>query len=198
MRFLYFVCVVAAVSFLCCRVAHAAPSVGHAGAGRTHHSSYIVPATGSTVNWPQSGFDSGHSGYNPKENLISASNVATLQQAWSFSPVAMAGNLVFADGMLFASSEDGTLYALNAATGAATWTFATGQVSHVPSGSPPAVDDGLVFTVCSQGSTEGLCAVKASTGSLQWYHETVGSAPYIASPPAFYNGYVYVQQCPEA
>jgi hypothetical protein len=75
---------------LCCLPALAPPAPMRPAAH------YTIEKTGPQIDWPQYGFDSGHSGYNPKEKTINASNVGQLQQAWSFSTGSgtVAGNVV--------------------------------------------------------------------------------------------------------
>jgi len=57
----------------------------------TSHAAPLRPSPSSAVrapqsiDWPQLGFDAGHSADNPYETTIAPSNVAQLQQAWSFS-----------------------------------------------------------------------------------------------------------------
>src|SRR5580704_5635863 len=76
-----------------------------------------APRTTTKTDWPQSGYDAAHDGYNPFERVINLSNVGSLQLAWSFSTGSSnpAGNVVEANDILYAASADGTLFALDTA-----------------------------------------------------------------------------------
>ena len=96
---------------------------------------------------------------------------------------------VVADGVVYFGSGDGNCYALDAATGALKWTFATKGVVH----SSPALADGTLFF----GSWDTyLYAVDAATGREKWKFKT-GEDPVnfnqtgIQSSPAVVGGVVY-------
>ena len=108
-------------------------------------------------------------------------------------------------GVVFAGSNDGKMYAIDAATGAQKWAFAT--QSRIPAS--PAVDDGLVYF----GSYDGnFYAVDAASGKLRWKFPVPGERRFAAthlhgsvpfgesmpdpfdvylSSPAVWNGAVY-------
>ena len=96
---------------------------------------------------------------------------------------------VVADGAVFFGSGDGSVYALDAATGALRWKFQTGDVVHAS----PAYADGVVFF----GSWDSwFYAVDATTGKEKWrFHG--GEDPLIhnqvgfQSSPAVVDGVVY-------
>lgn len=94
------------------------------------------------------------------------------------------------DGTLFIGSGDQHVYALDAATGALRWAFATGDVVHAS----PAVANGLVYV----GSWDrNLYAIDASTGRERWRYTTGDdTVSYnqigIASSAAVANGMVFV------
>jgi len=149
------------------------------------------------VNWPQYGFDPGHSAYNPNETTIGVSNVSQLQQAWSFSTGSgnNAGNVVEANGVVYAPSTNGTLYALNAANGTSIWSFASGS-GYASSGSAPVYDNGMVFTVCNtSSSTQGICALNATSGTPAWTYTFPGSSAYAGTPPVVSNGMLFFEGC---
>jgi outer membrane protein assembly factor BamB len=104
---------------------------------------------------------------------------------WRFST----GNMVFsptvAHGVIYVSSEDGNLYAINAATGKRKWAFKTGQFLVW---SNPAVDwNGTVYI--GGYSTHAVYAIDGATGLQKWVSPT-GDA--IESSPAVADGVVYV------
>lgn len=70
-----------------------------------------------------------------------------------------------ADDLVYFGGGDGTVYALNALTGARVWTFRTGDVVHAS----PAVAGGAVYV----GSWDGrFYALEAATGRLLWAFAT--------------------------
>ena len=85
-----------------------------------------------------------------------------------------------ANGVVYVSSTDGNLYALNASTGAKLWS--NPAVSY----SSPAVANGVVYI----GST----ALNASTGAVLWGFNTGYNAgdDIFTSSPAVANGVVYI------
>jgi outer membrane protein assembly factor BamB len=85
-------------------------------------------------------------------------------------------------GTVYIGSDNGTVYALDAATGHKRWTQRTGG----PISSSPAVAGGVVFI----GSADGkVYAMDAATGKIRWTHAT-GAA--VNSSPAVAGGTVYV------
>jgi outer membrane protein assembly factor BamB len=133
--------------------------------------------------WPQFRYDPSHSGDDPHETTIGSANAGTLSLFWRFE----AGDLVWsspavANGVVYAGSYDGFLYALNASTGARLWKHRTGG----PIWSSPAVAGGGVFV----GSDDGLLyALNASTGAKLWSFAT---GARLDSSPAVANGVVYI------
>lgn len=158
----------------------------------------IARHAGSQVSWPQLGFDSGHSGYNPYETILNTSNVANLQQAWSFSTGSNnnAGNVIYANGVLYAASANGRLFAIDASTGTQLWRYPTGT-GYSTSGSVAATDSGMVFTVCTLPKTgdQGMCALNASTGTLLWSYTAPGVTSYAETAPVVADGNVYFGAC---
>ena len=68
---------------------------------------------------------------------------------WSFnSPGGIHSTPLVADGLVFFGSDQGILFALNAATGKSQWSFATGREIL----SAPALDNGTLFF----GSMDGI------------------------------------------
>ena len=99
------------------------------------------------------------------------------------SPLVVGGKVVF-------GSSDGHVYAVDAATGALAWKFATGDVVHAS----PAYADGLIVI----GSWDGkLYALDAQTGAQRWAFQA-GLDPLIhnqqgfQSSAAIADGVVYV------
>jgi len=93
-------------------------------------------------------------------------------------------------GTLYIGSGDQHVYALDAATGALRWSFATGDVVHAS----PAVVDGVVYI----GSWDrNLYALDAATGRERWRYTTGNDTTIynqigIASSAAVVDGLVFV------
>ena len=94
-----------------------------------------------------------------------------------------------ANGVVYFGSGDGNVYALDAATGEAKWTFKTGNVVHAS----PAVANGAVFI----GSWDrNLYAIDAKSGKEVWRFQTGNDTVIynqigIASSAAVADGVVY-------
>jgi len=98
-------------------------------------------------------------------------------------PFVVSGLPTVANGMVFVGSEDQSVYAFDAATGAKRWSFATtGQIVR----SSPAVVGGALYI----GSDDTkLYALDASSGTSRWVYQTAGK---VRSSPVVANGVVYV------
>jgi outer membrane protein assembly factor BamB len=80
---------------------------------------------------------------------------------------------VFHEGTLFFGSDDGNLYAVDAATGRQKWKF----VTEGPVSSTPAVAGGLVFFLSYDGK---FYAVDEPSGKLRWKFATAGERRFEA------------------
>jgi outer membrane protein assembly factor BamB len=137
-----------------------------------------------------------HTGYNPNETTISASNVAGLGVAWT----ATTGGVIYsspavANGVVYVGSGDHKLYAyaVGCASGGGScsplWTATTG--SYITSG--PAVANGVVYVGSEDGKLYAYavgCASGGGTCTPLWTATTGGVIYY--SSPAVANGVVYV------
>ncbi len=105
---------------------------------------------------------------------------------WSYQfPSSTSNPPVFAYGVVYVSTNDNTLTALNATTGAVLWSF------HDPDGGVKQIlvgDDGEVFLLVSPPYNGHLLALNTSTGALLWQNtfnnDWIGSMAYA-------NGIVY-------
>jgi outer membrane protein assembly factor BamB len=156
-----------------------------------------VTLTGYTAapltSWRTFRHDNVHSGVNPSETLVGLSNVNTLGQWWTQptgSYVDSSPSVV--SGTVYVGSEDGKLYALNAATGVVRWTAATGNGIE----SSPAVVNGVVYVAsaddklyafAANGTTN--CSGTPTTCQPLWTATLPGQN---FSSPAVANGVVYV------
>jgi outer membrane protein assembly factor BamB len=97
---------------------------------------------------------------------------------------------MIANGVVYIGSGDQNVYALDAATGALRWSFATGDVVHAT----PAFADGMVYI----GSWDrNLYALDAATGRERWRYTTGNDTVIynqigIASSAAIADGLVFV------
>jgi outer membrane protein assembly factor BamB len=99
---------------------------------------------------------------------------------WSY-PTGVQSSLAVANGVIYAGSGTGTVYALNASTGALLWSYGTGGAI-----TSPAVANGVVYV----GSNDhNVYALNASTGAVLWSYATGGM---VESSPAVANGVVYL------
>jgi outer membrane protein assembly factor BamB len=117
------------------------------------------------TNWPQYGFGPNGGRHNPFENVLSPKNVDKLTLRFSYSAPAGLGPPVVSGGMVYSSSNDGNVYALNADTGALVWKA---------EGYGPAVADGIVYFMGSYDTF--LYARNARTGALVWSYNIQISA----------------------
>ena len=138
-------------------------------------------AIASTDNWPMFNHDLVHTGYStsfaPRTN----------QTLWTFT----VGNAVktspaVVDGIVYFGSDDGYVYALNAANGSLIWKYNTDG----PVQSSPAVVNGVVYI--GGYHSHAVFALNAYTGGLIWRAPTDSVYPNQISSVAVANGLVYV------
>jgi serine/threonine-protein kinase len=106
-------------------------------------------------------------GFNPDEATITPSNVASLVPKWSFAaPAGYVGPVTAAEDMLFvpvvdseAYPQDGSLHALDAATGATVWSFDSDYVAEV------SYAGGVVYF---SSDDRHVYALDAATGAPVW------------------------------
>src|SRR5208282_3830881 len=111
------------------------------------------------TDWAEFHFLSNHKGVNPYENVLSPANVGNMDLQWSFPAIgfvdsspAVAGGIVYFGSN--GTDANGTLYALNTATGAVVWKYVTGN-SVVSS---PAVANGVVYVGSADNNLYALNA----------------------------------------
>ncbi len=154
----------------------------------------VTPAAASSGTWPQIGYDSGHTAYNPTESIINSHNVATLTRTATLAtPGQVADPVVIADGVAYVNSIGAdALYAFNVASGQQLWTFPginqTGMRGI-------AVAGGRVFVTCAVDSQHfGLCALNANTGKQLWSWAYMANQSSPQSPPAVSGNVVYFEE----
>jgi outer membrane protein assembly factor BamB len=130
-----------------------------------------------TAQWPQFGYDQGHTGYNPLEKVIDAANVSKLEVAWSDKSIIQPGGIVYDNKVLYVDDmgqSNAGLYAFDATTGKKKWysnvklNGSWGSFNHAVS----VVAGNVVVTPCSNGSQSkwlsGVCGVDALDGKIVW------------------------------
>jgi len=88
-----------------------------------------------------------------------------------------------ADGVVYAGSADGFVFAFDAQTGARRWRFRAGQAC----ATTPTVANGVVYVGCNDGA---VYALDAASGQLQWKFETkaaVWSSPTVSQGVVFFG-----------
>jgi eukaryotic-like serine/threonine-protein kinase len=127
------------------------------------------------VDWPQLGFDPGHTGFNPAERTLTPGHVTDLGHRWA-GGIAR-GAPIEAGGRVFAlvpagplGSEPPDLRAFDAVTGAALWT-ATAPGTCQFSGQPVHHAGRVIVGLLCPGTdatTGKLIAADAATGATVW------------------------------
>jgi outer membrane protein assembly factor BamB len=111
----------------------------------------------------------------------------SIVERWSFTTGGSVSTPAVVDGVVYVGSQDGNLYAIDAATGVQRWSFATLQWVK----SSPTVVNGVVY-VGGGGYTSGpshVYAIDAATGLQRWSFATGDG---VESSPAVVDGVVYV------
>ena len=92
---------------------------------------------------------------------------------WAFATGAsVSATVAVVDGVVYAGSWDGTLYALDAATGEKRWSFAAGGSTQFQILKPPTVAGGLVYVQAANPTdafaAPPLYALRSADGSKDW------------------------------
>ncbi|MFB6142368.1 MAG: PQQ-binding-like beta-propeller repeat protein [Halorientalis sp.] len=149
--------------------------VGVAAAGNV--STDVGTATAEGGDWPTLGRDVRHTGYAP--NVTGPTGAATL---WAFGGATFETSPAVWNGTVYAGAASGTLYAVNATTGAVEW---SARGAYARPGLAPAVTDGVVYA--ANGSA--VTALNATTGERIWHYPT--DFP-VTTSPVVVDGRVYL------
>jgi outer membrane protein assembly factor BamB len=128
----------------------------------------------------------------PTLAAINAGNVAALTPKWTFAAGAgVTAQPVLANGVLYVTSWDGFLYALDPDTGMPVWSFDTGSGSTLGVQSTPLVT--TLGTVCIGDSNSRVWCRDALTGAAVW-DKLIGNpaVDHIWSGLAAANGRLFV------
>ncbi len=119
------------------------------------------------TNWSQFGFNASQTRSNPYENVLSTNNVSNLVLSWSAPVGYVYSSPTIVNGVVYIGSEDDTVYAFNAATGASLWSYTTGGFIN-----PTAtVVKGVVYI---GSADDNMYALNANTGALIWSYTLGG------------------------
>jgi quinohemoprotein ethanol dehydrogenase len=170
-----------------------------------------------SADWPLVGGDWGNTRFSPLAR-IDASNVKTLKGAWmarlnsGFGPgYSQQGTPVVQNGVMYITTGQQDIFALDAKTGAIKWEYRTTSDPKTPDNKAKrgvALGEGMVFGAESdlrKGLPAGsrpealtrLFALDQKTGKKLWEHELGEDVPknlrqYVAAPPLYYKGLVYI------
>jgi polyvinyl alcohol dehydrogenase (cytochrome) len=156
--------------------------------------------------WRSYGHDLSNTRHQDRERAIAPADVPTLAPAWTFSSTKAGGAGDFtgtptvADGCVFAGSNGGWVYAVNADTGALVWK------TQAPHGglinSSVTVDSGTVFAAVSKTARSGcttncggpyVIALDEATGALKWASGPIDAQPGadVYGSPVVFGGLVF-------
>jgi quinohemoprotein ethanol dehydrogenase len=175
---------------------------------------YREPAS---AEWPLVGGDWGNTRFSTLSQ-INSTNVKTVKGAWmarlnsGFGPgFSQQATPVVKDGVMYITTGQQDIFALDAKTGATIWEFRPEADPKTPDNKAKrgvGLGDGMVFGVLTDirkpapvsGRLEPvtyLLALDQRTGKLLWKHELGEDVPktfrkYITAPPLYYKGLVYM------
>ncbi len=138
---------------------------------------FILQVQATTDDWPMFHHDAGHTG----TTSAAASGNDTLWQLKIGERVYSSCAVV--NGIVYVGSNNGSLYALNAANGAVVWSYNTGGIIS----SSPTVADGAVYIgTIPNGTASAMFALNAATGQEIWQRAintaVDTSSPVVVSP----------------
>ncbi|MBV7505347.1 PQQ-binding-like beta-propeller repeat protein [Bacillus sp. sid0103] len=128
------------------------------------------------------------------QHAIHAVDLETGNKRWEVKADAQVqASPAVADGIVYASSIRGTLYAMNAQTGEIIWEKTVGkdEVQRAWMYYSPTVKDGVVYQAYSTGSGGAMMALDAHTGAEIWNAPLAGGW-IVESTPVVQDGKVYV------
>jgi len=131
--------------------------------------------------WRSYGHDYANTRTQPEEMTIGGIEAATLAPAWTFSSRGagaegdFTGNPVVADGCVFAGSNRGWVFAVNADTGALVWKFKLPGDGGI--NSTVNVTGGRVYAAVSSVGRPDVFALRESDGKVVWGPRVTDTQP---------------------
>ncbi|MGB6987337.1 MAG: PQQ-binding-like beta-propeller repeat protein [Candidatus Aquilonibacter sp.] len=136
--------------------------------------------------WTSQRYDSSGSGDNELQTTITASNVASLAPAWTFTgTVGSESSVAVESGTVYRTEIGGYVYAINEATGLQTWAFSPVTAeSFVPS---PLFVNGMVYL---ESTTGRFYVVNAASGTQAFLYPDIPQwgPHYNGNPNGHYRG----------
>jgi outer membrane protein assembly factor BamB len=131
-----------------------------------------------------------------RHNGIRAVDFTSGRKLWQFPTEAQVqASPAVAEGLVFASTVRGTLYAIDARTGSKRWerTVGTGEIHRGWMYFSPNVADGVVYQAYTTASGGGVLALDARTGEQRWDSRPASFNNWISEgSPVVQDGRVYV------
>jgi outer membrane protein assembly factor BamB len=142
------------------------------------------------TNWSQYRYSSLHKGSDPFENVLNPGNVGDMGQAWHYTTGgSVDSSVAVLNGVAFATSLDGNIYALNAATGVQEWRTGVGAPIDASPAVAPDGDRTEVFAGAEDGNVYALAGASGQFAQTLWTFPTGGA---VESSPTLTGGVVYV------
>ncbi|MCZ7401063.1 MAG: PQQ-binding-like beta-propeller repeat protein [Candidatus Methanoperedens sp.] len=146
----------------------------------------IVAQAVQAGDWPMFRHDTKHTGI--ADEVVEP----PLDLLWRYRAFAVGSSPAVSGGIVYVSSYDGYMYAINASTGDLKWKYQVGASSSPSISyevSSPAVSGSVVYVMGSENNN--VYAIDASTGSLRWEYK-IGGYSRDSYSPAVSEGVVYV------
>jgi len=141
----------------------------------------LLAAAAAADEWPTVRHDIARTGYTA--DFVRPPVKLAWQRSFENGPIATCVEPIVAEGKVFVSSLNGTLYAVQAADGSDLWQFsARGPLLH-----SPAYEKGKVYVGSVDG---GLYCLDAASGAVRWRFD--GGRGGFAASPTVENGVVYI------
>lgn len=152
----------AVIAALACCAALAACSSGDSASKHATATAQAGPSADSSgTDWQSYGHDLANTRYNPDETAVNAGSVAKLKPAWSKDKlIGVTGTPVVSNGIVYFGDWLGTVWAVDATSGAPVWTTKVGG-QFIGS---PAISGDTIFV----GSGKTLYALDLKTGVQRW------------------------------
>ncbi|HKP13405.1 MAG TPA: PQQ-binding-like beta-propeller repeat protein, partial [Blastocatellia bacterium] len=164
--------------------------------GRISNAIIGALAINAAAEWPMYQRDAAHTGY-AAASRINAGNVTDLNQAWSYQTGGIVtATPVVSNGMVYAGSWDGRMYALREGDGQLVWSLDAGQATDNCGAtygidSTAAVVNGRLYFGAADCS---MYSVNAANGNVVWRKQLGDAAQgwHLWSSPLVFDGKVYV------
>src|SRR4051794_18904471 len=157
--------VIGAAMVIAAALAMAAPAANAQAPGLFDAVPKAAPAALTGGDWPLYGHDVANT-RDGGSGGPSVTQAVNLRPVWSVPSTHgdFTGTPVVADGTVVAVSQDGTVFAINASTGALRWTRHLNQ----PANATVAIDGGRVFVPLAKTNAPAIAALSLADGTVEW------------------------------